>query len=183
MLLLPSPTTLLLCTAPYRPWPVQMATPDPFRPARPPLEPMVINAVQKLLCSDQAAEAVAEQAVLDRAADPDYALSDEEQRQLRWQVLRVGAAAVPLVALLEGAVQRTPWVVKYGASNTFGVGDAQDPYVRACRAECMLAALILHADAAEVNFIDEERLEVLRDAPTDEDIAAVRAAAATATTG
>ena len=75
------------------------------------MEPMVINAVQKLLCSDQAAEAVAEQAVMDRAADPDYALSDEEQRQLRWQVLRVGAAAVPLVALLEGAVQRTPWVV------------------------------------------------------------------------
>ena len=47
---------------------------------------------------------------------------------------------------------------------SFGVGAASDPYVRLCRAECMLALIMLHVEETDVRFVDEERLEVLRDA-------------------
>ena len=53
-----------------------------------------------------------------------------------------------------------------------GVGNADDPYVRACRAECMLAALLLHVEGAPVNFVDEDRLEVLRNAPPADAVSA-----------
>jgi len=59
----------------------------------------------------------------------------------------------------------------------FGVGKDSDPYVRACRAECMLAALILHVERGDVNFVDDDRIEVLRDAPDAQAVEAVRAAA------
>ena len=39
---------------------------DPFRPARPPLEPLLINAVQELLLGELDAAAVAERAVAAR---------------------------------------------------------------------------------------------------------------------
>lgn len=83
-------------------------------------------------------------------------------------------ASGALVQLLEGAVAATPWVGKFGATASFGVGALSDPYVRACRAECMLAALVLHVDGDAVDFIDEERIEVLRDAPPSETIVALR---------
>ena len=46
-----------------------------------------------------------------------------------------------------------------------GIGDVSDPYVRASRAECMLAALVL-AEGGVVDFLDEERIEVLQSAPS-----------------
>ena len=70
----------------------------------------------------------------------------------------------------------SPWVSKYGAEASFGLGSVSDPYVRSCRAECMLAALLLHAERRAVSFIDEERLEVLRDAPPPDAVDAVRRA-------
>ena len=42
-----------------------------------------------------------------------------------------------------------------GAASTFGVGAAADPLARLCRAECMLAALIL-ARGGAVDFIDAD---------------------------
>lgn len=81
-----------------------------------------------------------------------------------------------LQALLESAVSSTPWVSEFGMSADFGVGEAKDPYVRACRAECMLAALVLHVEQGSVNFVDEDRVEVLRDAPDAATVEAVRAA-------
>ena len=153
---------------------------DPFRPARPPLEPMVINAIQDML-SGQNAGAVAANALQARRADPDYTLTaDEEALLTRW-VAQCAAASDALEALLVAAVAATPWVSQFGATASFGVGEATDPYVRASRAECMLASLILHVDGGDVNFIEEDRLEVLQDAPPREAIEAVRAAAATAT--
>ena len=88
-----------------------------------------------------------------------------------------GAASDELVALMNAAVAATPWVSKFGATSSFGVGDGKDPYVRSCRAECMLAVLLLHVDGADVAFIDEERVEVLRDAAPADAIEAVRVAA------
>ena len=152
-----------------------LASADPFRPARPPLAPMAINAVQELLRGDDAA-AVAERAVAARAADPDYALAADEEALLRQRVARVAASQAALLALLEAAVAATPWVAKFGASKDFGIGPEADPYVRACRAECMLAALVLHVEGAAVDFVDDDRLEVLRDAPS-EAVAALRKAA------
>ena len=152
---------------------------DPFRPEQPPIEPMVINAVQELLRGG-APDDVANSALEARNADPDYALTSDEEARLRRLVTQCGAASDELIALLDATVAATPWVGKFGASASFGVGDAADPYVRACRAECMLALLILHVDGGDVAFIDEERLEVLRDAPPGEALDAVRQAAASA---
>ena len=83
----------------------------------------------------------------------------------------------------------------------FGVGDAKDPYVCICRAECMLAVLLLvrrrstlgnhhshralclpvdaraqHVEGRPVNFLDEERLEALSGAPTTTAIGEVKRA-------
>ena len=59
-------------------------------------------------------------------------------------------------------------IVRFGAGQTFGQGDPRNPYVRMCRAECMLAAYMLHVERGqhgEVDFLEEERLGALRDAP------------------
>ena len=77
----------------------------------------------------------------------------------------------------EAAVAATPWVSQFKMSPSYGVGEVSDPYVRACRAECMLAVIVLHVDGHEVDFIDEERIEVLRDAAPAETMEAVRKAA------
>lgn len=47
---------------------VRCQTPDPFRPARPPVEPMVINAIQELLGGKKSAADVAASALQVRAA-------------------------------------------------------------------------------------------------------------------
>jgi len=41
----------------------------------------------------------------------------------------------------------------------------------------MLAAFILHVERGSVSFVDEDRIEVLRDAPDASAVDAVRAAA------
>ena len=96
---------------------------------------------------------------------------------MRRRILQVDRASEALLQTLEAAVEATPWIGQFGASATFGVGAPTDPYVRMCRAECMLALLILHVEDETVEFIDEERLEVLRDAPSDAQREAMRAAA------
>ena len=146
---------------------------DPFRPARPPLEPLLINAVQELLLGELDAAAVAERAVAARAADPDYTLTDDEVKLLTQRVERVGAARGPLEALLAAIVDGDPSIRKYGMEKDYGVGDVADPYVRACRAECMLALLLLHVEALPVDFIDEDRLELL-DCEASAEVEAVR---------
>ena len=160
---------------------------DPFRPERPPLSPMIINAVQELLKpggggdDETLPDAVASRALEARAADPDYALTPDEASLLTQRVRQCHAARVPLLALLEAAVDATPWVRQFGATASIGVGDEKDPYVRSCRAECMLGALILHVDGGEVDFLDEERIEVLRDGATREAVDAVKEAVADVT--
>ena len=171
--LVPSPRVLhppRACVAP-------VGRQDPLRPDRPPIEPLVINAIQELL-SAQAPDpaAVAERALAARSADPDYVLTGAEADRLRASVAAAAAAAEPLGALLQAAADAAPWVAKFGATQTFGLGELSDPYVRLCRAECMLAALVLHVEGGRVDFVDEERLEVLRDAPS-EAVAALRKAA------
>ena len=69
--------------------------------------------------------------------------------------------------LLEEVVQSTPWVTQFGAEADFGIGELTNPYVRLCRAECMLAALVLHVEGGAVDFIEAERVEVLQAAPAD----------------
>ena len=152
---------------------------DPFRPARPPLSPMIINALQDLL-KDEAndPQAVAGKALAARAADPDYSLTEGEADLLTRRVVQCHAVRKQLMALLEAAVDATPWVRQFGATASIGVGDDKDPYVRACRAECMLAALILHVDGDEVDFLDEERLEVVRDGPPDDAVRLLKQALA-----
>ena len=165
-LLLALTTTSALALAQFRvpathPRAAVVANLDPFRPARPPLEPLLINAVQELLLGELDAAAVAERAVAARAADPDYTLTEDEVKLLTQRVERVGAARGPLEALLAAIVDGDPSIRKYGMEKDYGVGDVADPYVRACRAECMLALLLLHVEALPVDFIDEDRLELL----------------------
>lgn len=83
---------------------------------------------------------------------------------------------MPLHGALEQVVADTPWIDKYGMGADLGMGDAANPYVRACRAECMLAVLMLHLERVEVDFIDSDRLDVLRDAPSSVSLEAVRTA-------
>ena len=155
---------------------------DPFRGVRPPLEPMMINAIQDLLADASTASAgdVVAAALRARAADTDYTLTAEEEDLIERRVTQVSAANKPLVAMLEAAVAANPWVSQFGATASFGVGDVSDPYVRICRAECMLAALLLHVEGAAVEFLEEDRLEVLQDAPSAEMVEAVCRAVATA---
>ena len=68
--------------------------------------------------------------------------------------------------LLTDAVAAAGWVTDFGAEIDFGIGDLSNPYVRLTRAECMLAALVLHVEGRAVDFIDADRVEVLKDAPT-----------------
>jgi len=157
---------------------------DPFRPSRPPLSPIVINAIQDLLKDDGVvADEVAARMLTARAADPDYSLSKDEVDLLTLRLRQCEAAREPLVSLLEVAVDKTPWVRQSGATASMGVGDTKDPYTRACRAECMLAALILYVDGGEVDFLDEERLEVLRDGATKDAVDSLRDAVAAAGLG
>jgi hypothetical protein len=141
---------------------------DPMRPANPPMEPLIINAIQEMLRESRPdANAFAERALAARSADPDYVLADEEATLLRTRIAGVAAASDALVALLHAAVEATPWVTKFGAAKDFGVGELSDPYVRLCRAECMLAALVWICEGGGVSFIEGDRMEVLQAAPAD----------------
>ena len=91
-------------------------------------------------------------------------------------MLRVAGSLGPLEQLLEQVVADTPWIEQFGMGAEYGVGELSNPYVRACRAECMLAVLMLHLEHAPVEFIDADRLEVLRDAPSEASVQAVRTA-------
>jgi len=157
---------------------LQAGKQDPMRPNNPPIEPLIINAIQDMLVArDPDAGAFADKALAARSADPDYVLTGEEAALLRSRIVGVGAAAEPLLALLQVAVDATPWVAKFGATKDFGVGELSDPYVRVCRAECMLAALVYFCEGKEVTFIEEDRMEVLQAAPAVA-VEAVRKAAA-----
>ena len=134
---------------------------DPLRPARPPIEPMTINGIQDVIVGRDVEESVSWM-LQARSADPDYQLTDNEERRMSHHLRCVAAARDPLMGLLQAAVGAAPWVAKYGTESDFGLGDAADPYVRSCRAECLLALLILHAEGGPVDFIDADRLEVLR---------------------
>jgi hypothetical protein len=100
------------------------------------------------------------------------------RRLLTRRIVQVGAAQSQLIDQLEALVASTPWISKFGATASFGVGPSADPYVRMCRAECMLALIILHVEGGKVDFIEEERLEVLRDGTAPEGVKNIRAAAA-----
>eukprot|EP00962_Isochrysis_galbana_P043302 scaffold16452_cov116-Isochrysis_galbana.AAC.3 len=110
---------------------LQAGKQDPMRPANPPIEPLIINAIQDMLKESKPdANAIAERALAARSADPDYILADEEATLLRTRIAGVAAASDALVALLHAAVDATPWVTKFGAAKDFGVGELSDPYVR-----------------------------------------------------
>eukprot|EP00967_Tisochrysis_lutea_P150744 scaffold292160_cov28-Tisochrysis_lutea.AAC.1 len=149
------------------PW-LQAAKQDPMRPANPPIEPLMINAIQDMLMSSNPdGVAIAERALAARSADPDYQLTNEEASLLRSRIGGVTATSEALVHLIQAAVDANPWVTKFGATKDFGIGELSDPYVRMCRAECMLAAFVIICEDGDVNFVDEDRLEVLRDAPEE----------------
>lgn len=97
-------------------------------------------------------------------------------RLLTQRIMQVGGALVPLQGVLEQAVADNSWIEQFGMGADFGMGDPADPYVRACRAECMLAVLMLHLEQVDVNFIDSDRLEVLRGVGASSSLQAVRTA-------
>ena len=121
---------------------------------------------------------MAASAIAARQADPDYALSAEDESLLTQRVLQVDRASDEITALLEATVAATPWIAQFKMTSSYGVGELSDPYVRACRAECMLAVVVIHVDGGEVDFIDEDRIEVLRDAAPAENVESLRKAAA-----
>mmetsp|Transcript_21223 Transcript_21223/g.41404 ORF Transcript_21223/g.41404 Transcript_21223/m.41404 type:complete len:204 (+) Transcript_21223:452-1063(+) len=144
---------------------------DPFRPSRPPLAPILINAIQDLLMLEQPtiddARGVVRKTIVSRNVDPDYNMTAAEEKLVEGRMFAIAAAVGELSDLLEQVVESTPWIVKYGALADFGIGQLSDPYVRMCRAECLLAILMLHVEArpdGEVDFIDEDRLGPLRNA-------------------
>ena len=139
------------------------AAADPFRPARPPLAPIVINACRRALEGEDGAAVCAEIAAA-RAADVDadtIALRPSEEAALRRRVLGTAARQAALGAALAAAVDAHPWIRKYKSTADFGLGD--DDYAKLCRAENLLALYMLHVEGAgaEVDFLPEDRLEVL----------------------
>ena len=117
-----------------------------------------------------------------RRADPDYIMTSEDEALLTRRVVQTDAASKELLALLQALVDETPWIPQFGAASSFGIGQPMDPYCRLCRAECMLALLILHVEEAQVNFLEEDRLEVLANVPVElmHMVSAVRAVSAEA---
>ena len=141
---------------------------DPFRPARPPLEPILINSIQDLLLSPERDPSQALKRMLEaRKADPDYQLTERDVGIVTNRMLAVSGSFEPLMSLIHSCVDATPWVTKYGSEADFGVGDVADPYVRMKRAECMLGAFIMHVEDGDIDFLEEDRLEVLSRAPDE----------------
>ena len=90
-------------------------------------------------------------------------------RLISTRLLAIAEVRTPLAELLDEVVGANSWIEQFDALPMFGVGDLSNPYVRMCRAECMLAAYMLHVECSklgDVDFIEEERLEALRDAPS-----------------
>ena len=90
------------------------------------------------------------------------------------------ARSVLIAACASGAVAQQSEVQRKRSHDSvvaeLGEDDSADPYVRACRAECMLAVLMLHLEQVDVNFIDSDRLEVLRGVGASSSLQAVRTA-------
>ena len=150
---------------------------DPFRPESPPINPMIINAIQDVLRAERGCSLrVAEEAIDRRKADPDYVLTSEEETHLKMMVQKIDVARDELFHVLKEATDQTPWIHKFGCSNDFGVGSEEDVYNHACRAECLLAILIIHFTDGTVDFLDDERLQVLNLAPSPSSRAAVKVA-------
>jgi|TARA_B100000524_G_scaffold314001_1_gene191553 hypothetical protein len=83
---------------------------DPFRPARPPLEPIIINALQELLMTTTSASEVASRALAARSNDPDYELAPDEKKLVARRIAAVAIARKPLETLLCCMTERTEWV-------------------------------------------------------------------------
>ena len=83
---------------------------DLFRPPRPPLEPIVINALQDLLKTAAPASEVTSRALAARSKDPDYDLTPDEQELVARRIASVAIAREPLETLLSCVIERTPWV-------------------------------------------------------------------------
>mmetsp|Transcript_79185 Transcript_79185/g.158141 ORF Transcript_79185/g.158141 Transcript_79185/m.158141 type:complete len:227 (-) Transcript_79185:152-832(-) len=156
---------------------------DPFRPPRHPLDPIIINILQRALFGKDNSEATERATKVLAAAKAQRVRSAAEARATgsdegdwldedEWSVVeaRVGevvSAQHSLEALLLAATDRTPWISKYKSGGDFGLPiDDQRPaeMVALTRCECLLALWLLWGctqGPKPVPFLDEDRLAVL----------------------
>jgi len=144
----------------------QQSNADPFRPSKHPLDPMVINVLQRsLFRSSSTIEDVIAEAKLKRASDAD---TDDKMSSEEWDIVEARVRGVTenraeLEVVLQKATDAAPWIAKFRAGGDFGLPiEAKDPteLVALNRCECLLALWMLRSDS-EVAFMDEDRLGVL----------------------
>lgn len=148
------------------------AGPDPFRPARHPIDPVAINVLQKALFAKAgttpggASGAGASAGAVEAAARLEAFLGDARQRRVEgeanaaerlsleeWATIERRVRAVvalqpQLEAALLAATNAHPWIAKYKSGGDFGLPlDGAPPasaLVALNRSECLLALWMLH---------------------------------------
>ncbi|KAG5190911.1 hypothetical protein JKP88DRAFT_352480 [Tribonema minus] len=138
------------------------AASDPFRPAKASIDPLVINALQRVLFKDEPADAAVSALLQSR----DDALTPEEDALVRSRVHGVVHSAQELRFTLASAVSRHAFIAKYGMQGDYGVSEdlESNPLAQLNHAECLLALYMLHREGRgeEPAFVDAEKLDVLR---------------------
>ncbi|CAM9874408.1 unnamed protein product [Discosporangium mesarthrocarpum] len=138
---------------------------DRFRPARASTEPMVINTLVKVLFHGAEAATAVEDLLEERKAINDE-LTSLERETVVGRVCGVAGTLAELRFILATAVDRNPFIAKYGMEAEYGLGDdlESNPLTQMNHVESLLALFILHKEGrgAPVDFVDGEKLLVLR---------------------
>ena len=165
---------------------------DPFRPAKHPVDPVIINLVLRTVVEGKDLDAALDDFRARRVQgggdssgteeeeeeDDDELLGVDEFAVVEERTRGVAASAAALGGALEAAAAAAPWITKYKMQGDYGLpAPPADPLAALNRAECLLALWMLHVAPGAplpVPFVDDEKAEVL----AHPDAAAAAAAAA-----
>mmetsp|Transcript_41044 Transcript_41044/g.52904 ORF Transcript_41044/g.52904 Transcript_41044/m.52904 type:complete len:225 (+) Transcript_41044:128-802(+) len=144
-----------------------MAKGDPFRNPKGSIDPIVINILVKILFAENLEDPRAriDELIQKRIDQDEIPLSDTELSLVRGRSEQVYLNRDKLRVILEKKIESKPLIRKWGGEAEFGLGSTlhENPLTQLCHAECLLALHMLAFDKAPVEFIDAERLEVLKE--------------------
>ncbi|CAM9313572.1 unnamed protein product [Choristocarpus tenellus] len=139
---------------------------DQFRPKRASVEPVIINTLVRVFFKGKNAATAVEDVLEERGSSEEWQLTNDERELVQHRVYGVSDNLQELRFLLATVVARNPFIAKYGMESEYGVGAdlESNPLTQMNHAECLLALYILYKEGMKgtVNFIDTEKLDVLR---------------------